>query len=227
MLSKEKWWQWINRHEPGLRELSAEELDEITHFLFLWMIFEARALHTHACAVRISRAAKRWAKAGLLDSNPFGEHLAYFRNRYVKNGELTRRFRGLNFRDNDKPHLVRTVLRGKESIPEDVTAAVLVIVYRLRNNLFHGVKWSYELRKHFENFTCANKVLMHAIERTTRGERLGSRATGHWRQIGQSALVIWRRPVLGPPWRRGRRVRKHDCPNARTRSADRAAAPVP
>ena len=119
--------QWIDRREPGLHELSPEERDEITHFLFLWMIFEAWALHTHASIARIRRAAKRWAEAGLLDSDPFAEHLTYFGNRYIRNGELTPRFDGLNLRDQDTHELVETVLRSGGAVPQNIATVVLII----------------------------------------------------------------------------------------------------
>ena len=43
--------------------------------------------------------------------------------------------------------------------------ALLMIVWRLRNNLFHGAKWAYGLRDQRENFTHANSVLMRLLER--------------------------------------------------------------
>jgi hypothetical protein len=42
--------------------------------------------------------------------------------------------------------------------------AFLMIVGRLRNDLFHGKKWAYELRDQRENFTHANGVLMRILE---------------------------------------------------------------
>lgn len=45
----------------------------------------------------------------------------------------------------------------------DVLKALLLIILRLRNNLFHGVKWQYFLQDQFENFSHANGVLMPAI----------------------------------------------------------------
>ena len=59
---------------------------------------------------------------------------------------------------------MKKVLAGETSEPEEIAAAVLIIVYRFRNNLFHGVKWSYELQGQLENFTHANTALMQAIE---------------------------------------------------------------
>ena len=42
---------------------------------------------------------------------------------------------------------------------------MLTIIYRYRNNLFHGVKWGYELADQLHNFTHANNALMKALDR--------------------------------------------------------------
>ncbi len=42
---------------------------------------------------------------------------------------------------------------------------MLIIVFRYRNNLFHGVKWEYELAGQLSNFTTANSVLMKVLDR--------------------------------------------------------------
>jgi hypothetical protein len=44
-------------------------------------------------------------------------------------------------------------------------AAVLIIVFRYRNNLFHGVKWQYKLEGQLGNFSAANDALMKVLER--------------------------------------------------------------
>ena len=42
---------------------------------------------------------------------------------------------------------------------------MLIIVWRFRNNLFHGEKWAYQLQGQLSNFTHANAVLMRLLER--------------------------------------------------------------
>lgn len=46
----------------------------------------------------------------------------------------------------------------------ECAAAALIIVYRFRNNLFHGTKWGYGIRGQFDNFRHANDVLMAALD---------------------------------------------------------------
>jgi hypothetical protein len=155
---------WLDRYAPGLQALTPEEREAITHFSFLWTMFEGRVLSTRASANAIVKASQQWASNGLLTADKFGQEIAYFRDRYVEDGKFTYHFNHLHLRRNDAPALVKKVLAGKASEPEEIAAAVLIIVYRFRNNLFHGVKWSYELQGQFENFTHANTALMQAIE---------------------------------------------------------------
>ena len=133
-------------------------------------MFEARVLEVCASVRGIIEASRRWASNGLLAADRFGEELGYFRDRYVADGRVTHHFDHLHLRQNDAPALVKNVLVGEKTEPEEIAAAVLIIVYRFRNNLFYGVKWSYELQGQLENFTYANSALMRAIELDENGK---------------------------------------------------------
>jgi hypothetical protein len=56
------------------------------------------------------------------------------------------------------------VIDGSDSDARSRVAAVLIIVFRYRNNLFHGVKWLYKLKGQLGNFSTANDVLMKVLE---------------------------------------------------------------
>ena len=155
---------WLEQNAPGFRELSEDERTAITDFSFLWSLFEAKALNERGSTDAIVEATKRWTGKGLLPEDIFEPQVAYFRNRYFADGEFTYHFDHLHLRRNDAPDLVKEVLRNEDADPGEVTAALLIIVCRFRNNLFHGAKWSYELRGQLENFNHANMVLMKAIE---------------------------------------------------------------
>lgn len=155
---------WLRKYAPGFQVLSEAERDAYAEFLFLWSLFEAKALNEHGSARAIVASSARWARNGQLTTETFGHELAYFRNRYVEGGQFNHHFDHLHLRDNDAALLVQRVLLGEDGAPENIAAAVLIIVYRFRNNLFHGLKWSYELQGQFENFMHSNKVLRRAIE---------------------------------------------------------------
>jgi hypothetical protein len=82
------------------------------------------------------------------------------KNRYFHG---TLRLGELRLRSNDHPSLVENAVRGQTSDDAEILSAVLIIVLRLRNNLFHGVKWTYGIRGQLENFRNANNVLMSII----------------------------------------------------------------
>lgn len=155
---------WLCNKAPGFSDLSPEERDAIMHFSLLWSLFEAEALHTHASANRILALTHEWATTSHLTIEPFSGSLDYFRGRYFENGEQTHHFNGLNLRRNDSPELVSAVLKNQNNDTADSVAALLIVVYRLRNNLFHGVKWSYGISGQLDNFTNASSALMSALE---------------------------------------------------------------
>lgn len=155
---------WLQERAPGFRELSGDERDAIMQFSLLWSLFEAKALNTHGNARSILAVAKRWANQGLLANDSFNPELAYFQNRYYADGDFTYHFDQLRLRQADHPDLVKRVLKNDAADLAEMAAALLIIVYRFRNNLLHGVKWAYEIRGQFENFSHANAALMQAIE---------------------------------------------------------------
>ncbi len=118
-----------------------------------------------ARADRIQERIDAWALDGTLEAELYDAELVYFRNRYFADGALTYHFLHLNLRPSDHPELVQAVIEGTNEPPRDRMLALLMIVWRLRNNLFHGAKWAYELRDQRENFRHANGVLMRILER--------------------------------------------------------------
>jgi hypothetical protein len=140
------------------------------HFSLLWSLFEGEVLNGSANVNAIERAVGNWNRAGILTAETFAAEAAYFRMRYYADGDFTYRFHHLHLERSGNPPVVRNVLRGQDAAPESVTAALLIVVFRYRNNLFHGEKWAYQLREQAQNFFHANAVLMRAIELNRRLE---------------------------------------------------------
>jgi hypothetical protein len=160
--------EWLTDHVPGFNNLSNHERHAIMHFSLLWSLFEANALNGSASAKAISALVRQWGGDGRLDAAAFEEHLAYFKDRYFAEGAFNHRFEKLYLRPNDMPNIVKAVLSGQRVGEADTITALLIIVYRLRNNFFHGRKWAYNLHGQFGNFSHANAVLMHALELSER-----------------------------------------------------------
>lgn len=154
---------WLCDHAPGFAALTETERQAIFHFSLLWSLFEARALDTRASAHAILTLTRRWGSSGCLTVAHFARSLAHFRARYVEQDRPTQRFKDLAFRKRDKQELVLSVLQGETREPTDTVAAVLIVVLRLRNNLFHGLKWAYGIHGQQENFAHASLALMGAL----------------------------------------------------------------
>jgi hypothetical protein len=156
--------EWLTRNVMGFSDLTSEELSAPMHFSLLWSCFEAEALQTSASASAIDRHVRDLARRGKLRPGEFAAAVDYFRDRYFRNGLFTARFQTLNLRPNDKPALVQDVLSGTNTDRVDCACALFVIVYRIRNNYFHGSKWAYELRDQLSNFRAANESLMKLMD---------------------------------------------------------------
>ena len=154
---------WLNGNVPGFRELQAAECEAISHFTFLWSLFESKCLNRQANNQAIEKLVNAWASDNILDTSFFIEPLHYFRHRYFLTDPPQGRFSSLKVAEN-KRELVEKVLRGEDNDPVRCTTALLFVVYRLRNNLFHGEKWVYDLRDQKDNFGEANKTLIGALE---------------------------------------------------------------
>jgi len=155
---------WLEQQELGFKEVGEDERRAIMQFSLLWSLFESRVLGTRASVPKIKEVAQQWSDAGLLNKDSFAGALAHFRDRYISGDEFSYHFHDLNFRPNDDSDLVKRVLRNEPEADWEAAAGVLIIVYRLRNNLFQGIKWAYNLQGQHDNFHYANASLMTAIE---------------------------------------------------------------
>lgn len=157
--------EWLRARVPGYQELRGAERDAVASFLHFWALFEGRLLDESAGPGKICDLAARWRDDGLARSAPVRSALIYWRRRYFAGGTPNARFESLLFRSNDREELVQAVMAEERGDAESIVAAVLLIIYRLRNNLFHGLKWQYGLADQEGNFRHANEVLMEVLER--------------------------------------------------------------
>lgn len=161
---------WLKEKAPGFRELPDEDRQVIFQFCILWSLFEAKALQTRASAYAILALAHERAATEQLNVTELEPPLQYFRQRYFVDGAFTDAFNRLRLRGNDNRELVRQVLQSANNNPADKVAVLLIVIYRLRNNLFHGVKWADNIRGQRDNFNHANSALMVAYEQLVRDD---------------------------------------------------------
>ena len=158
--------EFLARRVPGYADLDGDERQAIAEFSLLWPAVEGTILGTDAKPRSLALIGITLRDAGRLDMARFAEPLAYFRERYWRDGDFTPEYDGLHTGKYNAANrkLVIDALSSQPQLPEDTLAGLLLVVYRLRNNLFHGVKWAYGIRGQINNFMQACAVLMAVME---------------------------------------------------------------
>lgn len=155
---------WLNRRDAGFAALAIEEQARIAEFVVLWTYFEANFLATEASGRNILTFAERVIEAGGVAAQRLSPILAYFRERYISDGNFTHYFDHLLFRKSDYESVVKRVLRGTTGDSVDLLFASLLIVFRYRKNFFHGGKWTEGLRGHQRDLETALELLQAVME---------------------------------------------------------------
>ncbi|MDI9319017.1 MAG: hypothetical protein QM530_00960 [Phycisphaerales bacterium] len=146
---------WINL-KFGV-DLNEVELESVKYFSLFWNIFEDKVCGRFCTADVIERSL---INNTALDWSQFEEVYSYFSNRYVTNRQTNDRFEHLKFRAADKMLFVSTTLTNTAAPTNEKIIAIAIIIFRLRNNLFHGEKDIRLINEQKDNFENANKFLM-------------------------------------------------------------------
>ena len=146
--------EWIN-NKFGTH-FTENDLASIKDFSLAWNVFENLVCNNNCSVARLNERLNQIQ----FEINEFAEPLEYFKNRYVQDGVTNERFESLNFRQNDRRELVQEVLLGSDQEVQNIVLALSIIVYRFRNNLFHGLKQMEFINQQKENFENANLILI-------------------------------------------------------------------
>ncbi|MDW5290987.1 hypothetical protein [Formosa sp. PL04] len=153
--------EWIN--ERFGTDFTEEQLINVKDFSLLWNIFENLVCRNHC---NVNRLEERLNPVDF-EITDFQENLQYFKDRYTENGTTNARFEHLNFRNGDRKEFVANVLLGNEDVTSNIVLALTIIVYRFRNNLFHGLKNFMQINEQEENFKNANQVIKSILTHFT------------------------------------------------------------
>ncbi|TMO35980.1 hypothetical protein CWC26_16995 [Pseudoalteromonas sp. S4488] len=157
--------EYLRNKGMGYEHLTEGERKSISGFALIWTLFEAKLLDEDASAAKICEKSQEWVGGSGIDVTLIDDHLNYFKERYIENGEFGNRFNHLNLRKNDKEELVKEVLLGTENAQESKLACCLIIILRFRNNYFHGIKWAYQFQGQKENFERSCCLLTWCLDR--------------------------------------------------------------
>jgi hypothetical protein len=155
--------EWIAASLISAEGLKPETLDAVESFTLMWNIFEGLVCDNSAT---ISRLEKLSAEiVGRRRRQEEIEQLfTYFKNCYCAAAGPTADFDGLHLRATDRKEFIEAVLRDEKSDYESRLLALMIILYKIRNNLFHGLKSLDRLNSQAFNLNMACKALATIIE---------------------------------------------------------------
>lgn len=151
--------EWLSNKVPGFAGLSIEERDAIVDFSFLWSLFEGTEMNRNCNVHTIRKYVTGLERQGRLVDFDCETYLKYLKNRFYQNGSVTDHFAHLHLERNNNPEEVVEALSSENTTKVVKVIGCLIVIYRLRNNLFHGEKWQYQLQDQKNNFAFANEFL--------------------------------------------------------------------
>lgn len=159
--------RWIVDNAPGFKALTRIERSAVRDFSLLWSVVEGRHVaEAEANFTRICDAARDAMGAQAQGPGSFVAELRYFQDRYGAAHMGTQRLDALmNGRTPAMRTYIETVLAEQRTSTHEIAAGLLLIAFRLRNNLFHGTKWNNEMVDQLRNFRAAGTVLMKVMDR--------------------------------------------------------------
>jgi hypothetical protein len=161
-------------------QVKPPEISNVLYFALVWNIFEDELIGAKENAemgkakslnlVKIKDAVEQLHQVRPLEINEFSELLERIKSRYVTDGNLNGNF-VFYFRPSEihVEQLLKEVLLGTKTNANDVVFALLSIAWRLRNNLFHGIKFVWELKEQNDNFGVINQLLATFLKKWKHG----------------------------------------------------------
>lgn len=138
-------------------ELNYEDHLIIWEFVVLWNYFERNVCEKDFKPDKVEEYVKQ------INQKSIDGYYNYFRTRYVCNTSTNSHFEELFPTTRGRKEEVKNLLLGKEEASLDKTSAIILIVYRLRCNLFHGIKTADMLKRQEELFRQACMFLLDIL----------------------------------------------------------------
>ena len=155
---------WIDSYFAQRARLDYEQLCPVVCFSLIWNLFETVACRRMATVGSIRNAVDHADQTGRLDRARYLEFVEFFRDRYLRDGNIEHAFERLLMTNTESQVAVRRALVGEAQDLNNIVFALLMIAHRIRNNLFHGNKGVETLHTQTELFRVVNRLLATFIE---------------------------------------------------------------
>lgn len=157
---------WIRNKYGG--SLNDSDFDEIKDFLLLWNLFERKIPSNKST---LMGRVKNYITNNIdrFDKSTCNDVFNYFVGRYTEEHNSTRNTNA--YFDSLYPNQTATqkievskILLSTKATPKQKINTISMIVYKYRNNLFHGSKDIIKIKEQEKNFINANKFLRMFID---------------------------------------------------------------
>lgn len=141
----------------GRTKIDWEELKPVMCFVVLWNRLEFHH-GQHLTLDGLQTSAVSATASSNFDISRYGPHIVFFQERYRTSPQRLTSLLRVGSESVVKKR-VDDLVAGNLKTANDILVAVLMIPYRIRNNLFHGRKDTIRLYSQTELFTHVNEVL--------------------------------------------------------------------
>lgn len=154
---------WLKSNLHGYADLHPEIKRVMLYFSVAWSLFEHKALGDESVRQGIDNFLIERIPLDL-DLRPFQPAMQHFVGRYVEEGKTNEAFEDLVRGNLDLKEYIRPVLIGERSRSRTQIQALLFIIYCLRNNMIHGVKWRWGYQNQLNNLDHSIGVLNFLLD---------------------------------------------------------------
>ena len=138
-------------------KINRDRITNILDFALLWNLFELKFFDKYFTITRIDSFIENHSNN--INPDILEKTYNYFKERYFENWNFSNNFNNLCNDEKSKDFIFNSFTNNKNKIK-----TVILIIARLRNNLFHGEKDVRNLEAQEENFWIANKFLMELLK---------------------------------------------------------------
>jgi len=153
--------EWLSQNTRGGTFLSPATQEVVASFTIMWNFFESTLCNNRASVSAFDKALEYLVEDDVSQDTmqALDDCRAFWSSRYLSRERSNDQFNGLCFRGGDRQDFVEDVLAGNLSRTKEKLLALMIIVYRLRNNLFHGLKSIDRLNDQAENLSIATHCI--------------------------------------------------------------------
>lgn len=153
----------------GGQPLEQNLFEDLCRFMIYFSLAESKLATLSDGLGGTDELARQLIASNGFDSSVINDSHAYFVNRYRDQADSERRFRKLApsaFVGARQMTRFVALLNTPTPSTEEKISLVFKVIFRLRHNLFHGEKWSYNLEGQGNNISKAVNVLRSTLTLT-------------------------------------------------------------